>query len=383
MRQVSVFPCKIQVSNNEWFTLTRLNRDSSWLIEFWDKDAKNNERREKQNPSCRILVDPWLEPTPAIDGGTWFSCTYPADPSMMNVKELSTSLIQRNNSSTLEEGHSDIDAIIISLPFSDHCHEDTLETFPNHIPIIAANGSFKRLEKYFGQSRTIIDAGGGESRVRIPFTSFDIMTIESKLGILDPTHRGVLITPSIHNANIENDNIFRHFQPSLSSNYGILYSPHGLNLSSSQKSKIISMTTCRLCLLSTITLYELPLLLGGNVNLGIENAIELIHDLNVTDFIPTHSSHQEEEDEERNNNNIDTGTNSSTTSTTCMTGRQYDYSYEQQQKCQQTKGLVTKFSKVTTMSSGAMCNEHIKNVIGKDVLKIAEVPRFLSIINMS
>ena len=75
-------------------------------------------------------------------------------------------------------------------------------------------------------------------------------------------------------------------------NTGLLYAPHGLRLSPAQKSKILSIVLKGLCLLSTVTLYELPLILGGTVNLGVKNASELIHDLNVTDFIPTHSSNE-------------------------------------------------------------------------------------------
>lgn len=75
-------------------------------------------------------------------------------------------------------------------------------------------------------------------------------------------------------------------------NTGLLYAPHGLRLSPAQKSKILSIVPKGLCLLFTVTLYELPLILGGTVNLGVKNASELIHDLNVTDFIPTHSSNE-------------------------------------------------------------------------------------------
>ena len=39
-----------------------------------------------------------------------------------------------------------------------------------------------------------------------------------------------------------------------------------------------------------MTLYELPIPIGGTVNLRVKNASKSIHDLNVTDFIPTNYS---------------------------------------------------------------------------------------------
>lgn len=77
-----------------------------------------------------------------------------------------------------------------SLPFSDHCHEDTLDTFPESIPIIAANGSYRRLKSYYGKLRNIIELPSSDfhypsAAVRITGSSFDIVTVQSKLGSLD------------------------------------------------------------------------------------------------------------------------------------------------------------------------------------------------------
>ena len=54
----------------------------------------------------------------------------------------------------------------------------------------------------------------------------------------------------------------------------LCYAPHGLRLSSAQKLRISSLAPKKgICLLSTLTLYDLPLILGGTVNLGMQIAI--------------------------------------------------------------------------------------------------------------
>lgn len=97
-----------------------------------------------------------------------------------------------------------------------------------------------------------------------------------------------------------------------------------------RNSKILSIVPKGLWLLSTVTLYELPLILGGTVNLGVKNASELIHDLNVTDFIPTHSSN------ERRQNS-----------------------------------LVTKFSKVKVVD---VESEDVLELVGKGIMRVAKKP---------
>jgi len=272
-----------------------------------------------------------------------------------------------------ENGTAPISAIVISLPFSDHCHLDTLDNFPKTIPIIAANGSYKRLKSYYGTSRIIFDLPSSDcdysTAVRIPGSSFDIVTVQSKLGSLDLTHRGIIITQSKnatntgsvsttgittsstkHNESSTDESMKRQdtFQDSarLHDNVdngkqvkatetaeisGLLcYAPHGLRLSSTQKSRISSLAPKGICLLSTVTLYDLPLILGGTVNLGMQNAIELIRDLNAIDFIPTHSS-----------------------------------------KDRRESGLVTKFATVEMVD---IESDDISSFIGKGIMRVAKKP---------
>jgi hypothetical protein len=277
---------------------------------------------------CRIVIDPWLEDSPGVVGCGCFSTEFPALPSVgvddiLSTDNASSSINNTSsNYTTNENTASTINAIVISLPYSDHCHEDTLDTFPPSIPIIAANGSYKRLKAYYGESRNIIELPSsdcgyeGGACIHIPGSSFDIVAVQSKLGsLIDPAHRGILITHSLNSARVCKAEAFnedlseeecnsRSETTPLNSNSRsettsrqdnndtlghLLYAPHGLQLSHTQKSRILSLAPNHLCLLSTAMLYELPLILGGPVQLGVENASELIRDLNVIDFIPTHS----------------------------------------------------------------------------------------------
>ena len=100
--------------------------------------------------------------------------------------------ISNKNSNNNTAATATINAIVMSLPFSDHCHEDTLDTFPESIPIIAANGSYRRLKSYYGKLRNIIELPSSDfhypsAAVRITGSSFDIVTVQSKLGSLDLT----------------------------------------------------------------------------------------------------------------------------------------------------------------------------------------------------
>jgi len=114
----------------------------------------------------------------------------------------------------------------------------------------------------------------------------------------------------------------------------LCYAPHGLRLSSTQKSRISSLApkgNKGICLLSTVTLYDLPLILGGTVNLGMKNAMELIRDLNAIDFIPTHSS-----------------------------------------KDRRESGLVTKFATVKMLVD--IESDDISSFIGKEIMRVAKKP---------
>lgn len=275
------FPSAVRSSCGS-FAFTRLNADSSWLIEHlhphsldyldeketfqedeicWKPSVAPDTKRKK---CSRIILDPWFENSEGIDGCPCFSATWPQMETTAEPDAIFDSM--------------HIDAIIVSLPFADHCHKDTLLKLPPKIPIFAANGAYRKILKFMGgaavamRTRFIYDlsveAGREEleSRTRLKFSP-----IQSKFGrYLDPTHKGIQLT---------NDD-----------GHTIIYAPHGLRLSTSQI-KTLQQETKSICLFSTTKLYQLPLILGGTVNLGYSNAIQVIKSLkeHVIDFFPTHS----------------------------------------------------------------------------------------------
>lgn len=254
------------------FTFTRLNADSSWMI-----DCKNN---KNENHTCRIILDPWIDDSPGIDGLSCFSSTWPHMESSITLDTFQK-LCRENDPDTDSSLPESYDAstsasvvIVVSLPFSDHCHEETLIKTPTNIPIYAANGSYKRLARYFRrkEKRHIIDLStsfGEEAFMKE--TGLLYRHIKSKYGFMDPTHRGILFSSACD----EN---------------AILHAPHGLRLSPKQIQQL-NADFQTICLLSTTKLFRLPLILGGTVNLGIENA-QLLNQVleNVVMFLPTHSS---------------------------------------------------------------------------------------------
>ena len=131
-------------------------------------------------------------------------------------------------------------------------------------------------EKRFGtktisEQKTIWGENGFGEEAFVEKTGLRYRHVQSKYKFMDPTHKGILFSsPCDENA--------------------ILHAPHGLRLSPKQIQQL-NTDFQSLCLLSTTKLFRLPLILGGTVNLGIENAQLLNHALkNVVMILPTHSS---------------------------------------------------------------------------------------------
>jgi len=94
-------------------TVQRLNHDSSWLISL-------------EGGNLRIVLDPWLTGA-EIDGFSLFNRAEHA-LSTRQVADLGR-----------------VDAIVVSMAFSDHCHEETLALFPSNIPIYAVSDALSRI----------------------------------------------------------------------------------------------------------------------------------------------------------------------------------------------------------------------------------------------
>jgi L-ascorbate metabolism protein UlaG (beta-lactamase superfamily) len=202
--------------------LTRLNGDSSWLLKL---DGLN------------ILIDPWLmgEQT---DFATWFS-TQTHRESCVHLRNL-----------------PHIDIILVSLPYTDHCHQSTLSRFSRDTCIVATPKAAGKIRKWnlFDRVEPLFNLRPHSCK-EIEFELID------QGPLLDTVHRGIMIRGK---------------------NQTVLYAPHGLKGIRRMKDERVDL------LLSTTTSYQLPLFLGGTINLGLQNATQLVKKFKPTYFVPSH-----------------------------------------------------------------------------------------------
>ncbi|PWN50785.1 hypothetical protein IE53DRAFT_386904 [Violaceomyces palustris] len=108
--------------------LVRLNGDSSWLIQI--PIAAQSYRSESRKTTFNLLVDPWLNPSSQVDAHPLFSEQVRLQPSSFgSIKQLDHHL--RSSTSSPSTHHdldppSGLDAILLSHPFTDHSHPQTL-----------------------------------------------------------------------------------------------------------------------------------------------------------------------------------------------------------------------------------------------------------------
>jgi len=202
--------------------LTRLNGDSSWLLKL---------------DNLNILIDPWLMGS-QTDFARWFS-TQSHKESCVHLKNL-----------------PHIDIILVSLPYTDHCHQSTLSRFSKDTCIVATPKAAGKIRKWelFDHVETLFNLQ--------PLTckGVDFELIDQG-PLLDTVHRGIMIRGSEKT---------------------ILYAPHGLKGLRKMKDERIDL------LMSTTTTYQLPIVLGGTVNLGLDNAARIVQKFKPTYFVPSH-----------------------------------------------------------------------------------------------
>ena len=207
--------------------IQRLTEDSSWFLE-WGK--------------VKLVIDPWLEGS-EIDGFSW-----------LNEQWHSTDPVSINELPAYQ-------AILVSQSYEDHCHTPTLAKMDSNKPILAAPKAYDKLKKKFPQ-RELMKLSS-ESPVGLGELSFISLTPNKRL---DPIYYGILIT----NTN----------------NEGIFYCPHGFALSS-QQLKAFEGINIKL-LITTFTEFDLPSILGGKVNPGLNNVRQIKGQINPESIINTH-----------------------------------------------------------------------------------------------
>lgn len=208
--------------------LRRLNMDSSWQLTW-------------KNTS--ILIDPWLLGT-EIDGFSWFNEQWHANP------PLAIDDLERYQ------------GILISQPFSDHCHEETLAKL-EAVPFLAPPKAKKRLLKNFSQ-RTISELPSIQTNEWLNFGVLQIAYLKSSK-VLSASFNAIVIR-------CEQE--------------VVIYSPHGFELSEVQLNLLKNYKTK--ALITGFSYFKLPVFLGGVVNPGKENALKLIQKLQPEKIFHTH-----------------------------------------------------------------------------------------------
>lgn len=163
-----------------------------------------------------LMIDPWFSPY-QVDLASWFSIQYHKSEQPI-VSELKKP-----------------DYIFISNPFTDHCNKETLMQFDASIPVIGNKKVVNKIKKW----------GYFKELVLIENAPFQIELIKGKNPV-DLVHNAYFIQ------------------------YGddkILYAPHGTRVKNVPKVNVLITTT---------SIYQLPFWLGGKVNLGYSEAVNLL-----------------------------------------------------------------------------------------------------------
>ena len=200
--------------------LTKLTDDSSWLIETAD---------------FSLVIDPWFT-AQQVDGHPWFS------------------LQKRSQTYGPFEFSKDKPLFIfVSHPFSDHCHKESLLTFPKETVVIAEYRALKKIRawNYFAALKPIANA---------PF----LLKQLTKVSLLNQTHHAFIL-------HVEGKTL--------------MYAPHGVK--SSQDLPMVDV------LITTTTTYKLPFFLGGTVNLGLKQAKAILAKTSAKLVLTTHDQQKE------------------------------------------------------------------------------------------
>jgi len=208
-------------------SIKRLNLDSSWHIEYG---------------RSRFVVDPWLIGS-EIDGFKWLNEQWHIKEPV-KVSEL-----------------PNFEFLLISQNYEDHCHLDTLKKISDEKPIIATDKAYKKLKRNF-PNRKVIHL---EENKVVNFQGLSFISFKPDK-ILDPIYYAVIII----NKNKE----------------AIFYAPHGFALNNEQLD-IINKYSVSL-LITTFTEFEIPKIMGGKVNPGMDNVFELFSQIKPNNTINTH-----------------------------------------------------------------------------------------------
>ncbi|KAI4129900.1 MAG: hypothetical protein LQ347_003585 [Umbilicaria vellea] len=122
--------------------LTHLNADTTWLLQIpCPRNVVSRTGRSRFN----ILLDPWLR-GPQSDVASWFSEQWHATESGVQtvsevqdrLNDIDGHLIKPHKLNTKRHSPNQIDLVICSHEFTDHCHKETLLEVGRSIPVFAS-----------------------------------------------------------------------------------------------------------------------------------------------------------------------------------------------------------------------------------------------------
>lgn len=254
--------------------LMHLNADSSWLISLpYPKSVEPPRGRCRYN----IVIDVWLK-GPQVDLFSWFSAQEHAEPSrFQDLNQLNQYLHQAETRVVGSEQPYDgdiwsIDAVVISHEFSDHCHEATLKVLPTTIPVFAPRkaASVVKSWQHFEHIVEISMYVENKKLIHLP-EWMTIGRVHTKYDAPIYFHSAIVIT-------------FKDcLQPEVED--AVVYTPHGV-AAESLLSALEHRPHVRLLALLH-GLHDISLA-GAQLNLGMENALEIIRSRKVNYWMPTH-----------------------------------------------------------------------------------------------
>lgn len=207
-------------------SVKRLNLDSSWHISYNKTD---------------FIIDPWLIGS-EVDGFKWLN-------EQWHIKEpIPISKLPNYN------------FILISQNYEDHCHINTLKKIPKDKTLIATEKAYKKLKKEFPKRKIILL----EDNKVTSFEGLNFISLRPNK-ILDPIYYSIVI---------------------INEDEAIFYAPHGFTLDNKQL-ELINKINIKL-LITTFTEFEIPKIMGGKVNPGMENVYELYNQIKPLNTINTH-----------------------------------------------------------------------------------------------
>ncbi|GAC93997.1 hypothetical protein PHSY_001566 [Pseudozyma hubeiensis SY62] len=261
--------------------LHKLNGDTSWLFRL---PTSSHPANPANSHFCNLVIDPWLDPTPQVDGSPLFSRQTRIEPSAFaSLAKLDAWL------HTQSSGKERIDAVLFSHPFTDHLHPETITDQESlavlrRATIFTTNDSLAALRsikvnlgaKVVNLSSIAVRQDPATSVLphgitidHLPAKDWAVSPAWSKL------HGGILVSCS---TTIPTQ---------------ILYSPHGITPTSLPPHLTSQDDSVKRVLIHSFDRQTLPLI--GTVACGFPNILHLIPVFNPHIVLATHDEHKQGE----------------------------------------------------------------------------------------